>query len=384
MSGENVNSKLDDALDRAFDIHDGAGSDEGDSPSPGADVSSAETDEEVLAVTSQTTTGEGETQGVSEPVEGRDERGRFAKKEVAAPVVEPQPVQPQVEQIAAPQFWKSEHKALWDGMPPEARKAVAYYEQLRNQWANDVGNKYAALQQKTAAFDKVLEPYIPKLKRQGLDAVKTVGKLLSWQEDLEAPDRDTRIRTANELISTMGLNPYDLLGHGGALPGQQQQYNPVDGVVEDLRSELSALREEIASKEREVHEQRLAGEYNGWATEVDQTGQPLRPMARFFEPQIAQAIPYLKQAVPGRSVREYLQAAYDAVLEQAGISNRGPVTPAPTKTLTPEQIQAAKKKTQAANAAASSVKSSPSDTGSMKAKAKNLDEALDMAFAQHL
>lgn len=378
---ETVNSKLDDALDRAFDIHE----DTTDAEVPTEPVVATETEEEAKYVTDAAQSADAQAPQEGQESKERDEKGRFlaksqdslsAKKAVqAAPSPEPEAVPTATPQVAPPQFWQGEHKALWEKVPDEAKTAILHYEQLRNNFVNEVGNKYANLQRQNADLNQVLEPYIPKLKRQGLSAAQTVDKLLSWQADLESPDRDTRISTVNELISSMGLNPYDLLGEQGAIPGQQTQYNPITGVVEDLKSEIKTLREEIASREQETREQALANEYHGWLTEADQSGKPLRPMAQFFEPQMAQLIPHLKQQVPGRSNRAYLQAAYDAVLEHAGIAGQKPA-------ITSQQIASVKQKTQAANAAAVSPKPSPAVSG-MKAKAKNLDEALDIAFAQH-
>lgn len=379
---ETVNSKLDDALDRAFDIHE----DTTDAEVPTEHTVPAETEEDAKYLTDAAQSPD-DPNAPQEGQEGkeRDEKGRFLAKsqepspqkkaEQPAPSPELEAAPTSTPQVAPPQFWQGEHKALWTKVPDEAKAAILHYEQLRNNYVNEVGNKYANLQRQNAELNQVLEPYTPKLKRQGLSAAQTVDKLLSWQTDLESPDRDTRISTVNELISSMGLNPYDLLGEQGAIPGQQQQYNPITGVVEDLKSEIQTLRDEIAGREQETREQALANEYHGWLTEADQSGKPLRPMAQFFEPQMAQLIPYLKQQVPGRSNRAYLQAAYDAVLEHAGIGGQKPA-------ITPQQIASVKQKTQAANAAAVSPKPSPAVSG-MKAKAKNLDEALDIAFAQH-
>lgn len=376
---ETVNSKLDDALDRAFDIHDEA-----------ADVETtaepdvvAETEEEAQYVADATESPEPEAQ---EEGKERDEKGRFLAKSQepspqkkaaqAAPSPELEAAPTATPQVAPPQFWQGEHKALWEKVPDETKAAILHYEQLRNNYVNEVGNKYANLQRQNAELNQVLEPYTPKLKRQGLSAAQTVDKLLSWQTDLESPDRETRIGTVNELISSMGLNPYDLLGEQGAIPGQQTQYNPITGVVEDLKSEIQTLRDEIAGREQEVKEQALANEYNSWLAEADQSGKSLRPMAQFFEPQMAQLIPHLRQQVPGRTTRAYLQAAYDAVLEHAGLAGQKPA-------VVPQQIASVKQRAQAANAAAVSPKPSPAVSG-MKAKAKNLDEALDIAFAQHI
>lgn len=294
----------------------------------------------------------------------------------AAPVDAPASVETEAPAVAAPevgieapQFWEAKDKALFAKIPPEARAAIAKYEQQRNDWAYKVqaeADKGKQIERKAA---EVFEPYKLKLQANGCrDPLDAAERLLAWNEIFEQDP----LAGIKDLMQKNGLTPNDLVG-------SQQDWQPTDPRLEQALAaaeEAKRIAEEQRSQFERQQQQAVLAEVERFKQGKDAQGHTRKAFAEMYSPQITQAAEQIEKLHPGMSLTEVLSHAYDFVKSQA-MQSLG-VNSVAQPSQQPAGVDVKK-----AQAAASSIKGAPgTEAGIKKKKARTIDEAFNMAEEQ--
>lgn len=183
--------------------------------------------------------------------EGRDERGRFAKKQEAAPVEAPkeeqvteiQTADPQQEKsIAAPVHWSGSAKVRWEKLP------VRVQEELLKDYAAKDQEK-----QKYAPLEQVLAPHRQKLSMRYGDEARGIQTLLAYADALEKDPLGTLQYIAKE----RGVDLSQLVPQ----PGQQF----ADPQVAQLHQQINQLQQQVA----QFHQRTESGNTSALQSQID-------------------------------------------------------------------------------------------------------------------
>jgi hypothetical protein len=178
----------------------------------------------------------------------RDDKGKYqsrARQEGVAPepgegeepAEEPaQQPQGQQPQVAAPEAWPKEAKAVWAQLPPAVQAAVAKRE-------TDMAAGVEQLKQGYQELDGVLQPYTAALQRSNIKPAAAVKQLFDWMNAL------TREATAMKngqppegvfaaLARSYNIDPVRLLAHMVQNPGQQQPLQQQPGQQQPQQGQL--------------------------------------------------------------------------------------------------------------------------------------------------
>jgi hypothetical protein len=185
----------------------------------------------------------------------RDQAGRFAPKQDAAPAAQhAQPTQTAAQASPAataaepplqrPTTWKKEYLPIWDkiarGEAPtadEAKKLAAYSMQREKEYATGV-SVYRAEAQNAKHLTDALTPYVPLMQQRGMNApafIKTLGDTFHVLVNGSPQEK---------------LTSFAKLAQGAGIPLQalvQQQRGGVDPVVPQLMEYIQQLEGKVNS-----------------------------------------------------------------------------------------------------------------------------------------
>lgn len=247
------------------------------------------------------------------PSDGRDDKGRFSPKQSgekaadsAAPVQQTQSPEgvnvadAQPKKLDAPATWRQEAKAKWDTLDPFLKEEILKREKESAQAATARGDE---IKQVKAFYDEigpVISPRLAAWQQQGLTPKQAVSELFSIS-DFAGRDPAGFVKWFQQ---RMGLNQEDVA----------QSQLSVDPDVARLEQTIQGLQSKLQQFEGYTQQQQLQStksDIEGFATEKDASGNPVRPHFDAVEPQIRRLVPIIKAENPGASARAILQKAYD-------------------------------------------------------------------------
>ncbi len=267
----------------------------------------------------------------------------------------------------APQFWKQEHKALWNKIPPEAHKIIKEYEAGRNKLAAQlkqaVNEKIGQWQ--SANFTESFPPErLNALKRENITPGQATESLWAWHDYLE----ESPIDAIRELMDRYEID-LDTLGN----PHHQPAYQPQQSFTDPRVDELIANNER---QQQEIQTAHIKRQLDVFGAELGQNNTPLRPYWNEVKPYIKQNLPLVYSENPDISDYDALHKAYEIAV-YANPSTRAKLN----NTAQPTKFDA--EKTQRAKEAASSLSSSSSRTAEQPKKAKSVRDAIEMAWDEN-
>ena len=180
--------------------------------------------------------------------------------------------------IDAPVHWSDEHKETFKGLPRQAQQFVL---DRHRSMESDYTRKTTELSERSkqydryASFDKLFEPYRPRLQAMGLDESGAIQRLLNAQSMLE---RDPKSALA-QLAKQYGVE----FGEAGS-----NQFADPD--LQRVSQELAQLKMSIAQREQAEQQTRqgqLLGEIEAFKSSKDETGNPKYPHFDKLRPAIA-------------------------------------------------------------------------------------------------
>ena len=193
-----------------------------------------------------------DTQESAEPTEEKvDRRDQLSEQfdeigsESPEPVIQTEAAEePEEEPIWAkpPSSWKREYHEPWQSVDPKVREYVWQREEEVRSGIEPMKTKAQFADQ----VNKAMEPYMPTIQGLGIDAPTAIQALMQADYTLRnSPPAEKRAYLA-QLASQYGINLGD--------EGYDQQVNPIDPAIYELRNELNSVRGEVVGWKRQQEE----------------------------------------------------------------------------------------------------------------------------------
>jgi len=183
--------------------------------------------------------------------------------ESSEPAIQSAPAEEQEEEpiwSKPPSSWKRDYHEPWQSVDPKVREYVWQREEEMRSGIEPMKAKAQFADQ----MNKAMEPYMPTIQGLGIDAPTAIQALMQADYTLRnSPPAQKRAYLA-ELASQYGINLGD--------EGYDQQVNPIDPAIYELRNELNNVRGEVVGWKRqqeEVQNQTLLSEIEQFATQAD-------------------------------------------------------------------------------------------------------------------
>lgn len=178
------------------------------------------------------------------PVENRDEKGRFhtgKTEEIAGATTEKAPQV--VDEVAAPHSWPKELHNHFSALPIETRKAIAAHEAAREKGLNEKLEQSAKARQLSEAFAKVVQPYMPLIQSEGGTPLGAVQTLLHTAHQI----RQNPEATIKALAHRYGVN----IGQQAdtTVPEQSPEFTALKKELMDVKSTLTRNHQALQQQE---------------------------------------------------------------------------------------------------------------------------------------
>ena len=271
---------------------------------------------------------------------------------------------PEPEVVPAPVGFSDEDRAWFATLPPDAQRAIARRESDRESEFGRKSQEIAESRKQYEALDKVISDHRERWQLNGMSDAQAVQQLLAAEQYLQKDP----VAGLQFLARQYGV---DL----GKLNTRTQTPNP----YQKLQSEMQEMRNMLTQREqaqRSSQQEQMVQQIEQWGHAQD-NGKPLRPYFDQVQSDMVPIMGRLKQTMPGASMNELLEAAYDRAV-YANPDVRSTVLDAEMRAAQAKRDAEAKAKAQKARAAASSPSSDSG--GDSPKRVKSIDQALNAAL----
>lgn len=253
----------------------------------------------------------------TQPKEGRDEKGKFVKKDTQAAESAAQPTKgpegategTQAGSLAAPTTWKAEVRTKWDKLDPDVKAEILKREEDMSRGASQLSEKIKPIKAFYDELAPTLAPRAAALRQNFGSEAKAINQLFALS-DFSQKDPVGFLRWYTQ------QNPN--VDFGAAFQKPEASLDPeVQGLqkeIQGLKSQLQQYDQRLSGFDQFTQTQRqqaTSSEIIGFAQEKDASGNPLRPHFDAVQPQIMKLVPIIRAENPDMSVREVLSKAYD-------------------------------------------------------------------------
>lgn len=232
--------------------------------------------------------GDGNDAPPAEPVAIPDDKAREVPPEVTE------------EPIPPPPSYSKESREFWSSIPRQLQQEIYKRETDRDRAYYGKMEEIARRHREYQALDDLFAPYRDEMLAKGLSHQQLVGQYLAFEKAYAADP----VRVINNLLAAQGLKVEDLTRVNQAEdPRYQsllQEVNQLRGMMTNREQEQEHQYEELARQEA----------YN-FANEMGEDGKPLRPYFEQVAPVMLPLMEQFREANPGASNRQILEAAYD-------------------------------------------------------------------------
>lgn len=296
--------------------------------------------EEEVIQESPSTPAEGQTDQIAEAEalkasgKERDAQGKFQKPATKAPKWQPRakdaptsPTQPTSDQAATPEtgatdqaqsatqspteipeYWPADLKAVATKAPRELVQHFARHDAARDQQVRSVLKES---QRARETHNRLYQDWDQHANQNRVLGIQDPVEELQRFRAADAIIKSDPLAAAARILQQNGLTAHHLMG----LPQEQQQ--PIDPRIEQLRSEHEQIKQTVLSREQQLQEQEEAArraELQSFMQGRGSRGEVRAENVARFEPQIAQVITILKSENPHMSRSEVLHHAYEVVM----------------------------------------------------------------------
>jgi hypothetical protein len=215
----------------------------------------------------------GSAQDVADTKEGRDKLGRFAKAVLAdgkgqvpsavpgapvdAPVASgdlPAGTQPDLTEIPGiiAATMRPAAREHWGALPEPVRQEIV----RREQEVQGVLRESASAKNIANEFSRMVTPYIPIIRAEGVDPITAVGNLMEIASVLRVGTMQEKASTLAKLVTAYGVDIFalDSALAGTAPPEPQQAGIPADLVQREVQRALSPFMEQAQMRQQQQSE----------------------------------------------------------------------------------------------------------------------------------
>ena len=193
----------------------------------------------------------------------RDEAGKYAKAEKAAPKAAEAPgeAEPPVWR-RPPASWKKDYHEPWNTVDDKIKEYVWQREEQMRKGVEPLLSKA----QFADSMQEAMEPFLPTIRGMGLEPAAAVKALMQADYTLRNSPPDQKLAYFHQLAAQYGIN----LGQQGFDAQQQQQM--MDPRLFALQNELNNVRGEVLTwkqQQEAMQNQSLLGEINEFAQSAE-------------------------------------------------------------------------------------------------------------------
>jgi hypothetical protein len=222
------------------------------------------------------------------PGEGRvrDSLGRFVPKakvgsDVAPPAGQaPGPGSPATQPGAAPgeatptpapQSWSPAAREHWAQMPAQVQQEVYRREQEMQRFVNDT----AGARQVAERFYQTVQPFLPTIQAEGVDALTAVGNLMQFATRMRMGTPNEKATTIAALVKAYGV---DVNALDSALVGQPlpQDGNPQANVQAAVQQALQPIYQAAQQRQQRIQQEAA------WGAQSEMSQFAQEPNHEFF------------------------------------------------------------------------------------------------------
>lgn len=282
------------------------------------------------------------------PVESIAKSVTPAKEIPAKLVAEPTP------DFEYPRFWKKGKEEVYKGIPKELKEEINRQDREAQAFITKKSEDLSRRQQKYQEFDNVLAPVEERLALMGVSSAQFVRQLVALHSYLE---RDPK-SAIKDIADSYRLNLQDL-------SKQDVSVDPQYRALADRQAQLERELQGRQAAEVAYHKSQVDNEVHRFATERDQSGNPVRPFLDEAHPHFQEFYEHmlliaegLKKRYPEAHPRAILDVAYDRA-QGASPSVRQGLIEAQTKELEAKRVAEQKEKSKQAKRSGVSVMGAP-------------------------
>ena len=212
---------------------------------------------------------------------GRDDRGRFARTEKAAPAPEMQEPAEEPVWMKPPASWKKDYHDVWLSADPKMREYAYQREEQMRKGVEPLLSKA----QFADAMNEALEPYMQTIQGLGLKPEQAVAALAQADYTLRTAPPEQRVQYLYNLAAQYGIQ----LGQ----PGQVPQAGQVNPLVWQLQNELNAVRGEVMGWKQQqemAQNQQLLNEINDFSAKAEYFEEARPTMIQLLQTGVAQTL----------------------------------------------------------------------------------------------
>lgn len=173
--------------------------------------------------------------------DGRNTDAASADKGVASAAESAAPQEEPVKRRPPPKSWSKEKWEAWDKLDGPL---ADYIQQREDEYYRGVSQYKAQAQQVQPLIDAVV-PHAPMLQQMGLTPQDAVARLLNAQNRLVNGTQESRLNTLLGIAHEFGI---DLTQQQG-----QQQFDPRDYQLQQLRAEQEQMRRQMQMRDQQAY-----------------------------------------------------------------------------------------------------------------------------------
>lgn len=205
--------------------------------------------------------------------------------------------------VGAPQAWKAEEKAIWDGLPDAAKAAIHRRE-------TDTAKGVQELRTRYQDIDAAVAPYSAVMKQNNVSPAQAIQKLFQWNMELAGPNK---VAAFKQLAQSHGIDPATLAT--APTPGAQDATHTIPDslqpVISNLEARLRGFESSVAAQQSMTAQQTWAN----WSKGKPHVEQVRALMANLVNSDLAlmqAGQPQVSNTIKDNNID--MDAAYDAAI----------------------------------------------------------------------
>lgn len=220
----------------------------------------------------------------------RDEHGRFAKSDPAAPnpaavagaPETPQPAASVDERPAVPKSWKQDMRVRWDSLDPETARYVAQREEEMSRGIE----QFRQQNEPALSLFQTIAPWVQNAAQRGQSIQQIANDardLFYTRELLMTSDPQTKLQTLCQIAQSVGL-PLAQMLQGQTTPEMQQAVNPEVMALRQRLQQIEGTLTEAQQRAQMEAQQQVEREIAAFAGDAHPHFDALREtMARLLQ-----------------------------------------------------------------------------------------------------
>lgn len=217
--------------------------------------------------------------------------------------------------VPVPQSWAADAKDVWNQIPPRAQREFVKRENDLRRGLQQATEKAAQVERGYSDIDEALAPFKEIFDSGTATRSQVIKNFAWWQTKLDNPQ--SRAQAFRDMAQSYGTSLEQLTQEAAAQPQEPSYVREIrqqNQQLMQLYRQQQQQQEQQTQANRQSMEQSAANDVNVFASEVDASGNLLRPHFKAVEGYMVALMPGLRAENPSLSNAQLLQAAYEKAI----------------------------------------------------------------------